>query len=131
VTLDTPAINFAVPTPGSLLVPMSVAPTPVETGLKRAAPVKHEPATVQSTGRGGDRPEPQYPVIALQLGQQGTVKLLVTVDDSGRVVSVEVQESSGSPILDHNAQDWIKRRWIIPPVDGGHVFLAPIKYQLK
>src|SRR5580692_6191235 len=38
VTLETPAISFAVPTPGSLLVPMSVAPTPVDVPLKRAAP---------------------------------------------------------------------------------------------
>jgi hypothetical protein len=50
VTIGTPAINFAVPTPGSLLVPMSVAPTPVETALRAAAPVRHEPTTVQSTG---------------------------------------------------------------------------------
>jgi hypothetical protein len=52
VTLDTPAINFAVPTPGSLLVPMSVAPTPVEAApLKRAAPVRHDPTTIQSSGQ--------------------------------------------------------------------------------
>ena len=56
VTLDTPAINFAVPTPGNLLVPMAVAPTPAEVPLRRAAPVHHEPTVVSSTGSGGDRP---------------------------------------------------------------------------
>jgi TonB family protein len=132
VTMDTPAINFAVPTPGSLLVPMSVAPTPVETALKQAAPVRHEPTTVQSTGAGGDRPRPdQYPPIALQLGQQGTVTLLLTVDDAGKIVSEEVKESSGSVILDRSAEDWVKRHWIIPPSSGGHLFLAPIRYQLR
>jgi protein TonB len=132
VTIDTPAINFAVPTPGSLLVPMSVAPTPAEAApLRIVAPVKHEPTPISSSGRGGDRPDPQYPTIALQLGQQGTVKLLVTVDDSGRVVSADIQESSGSPILDYNAQETIKRRWIIPPENGGHLFLVPIHYVLK
>jgi periplasmic protein TonB len=132
VTLNTPAINFAVPTPGSLLVPMSVAPTPVEAPLKRAEPVRHEPATIQSTGKGGERPAPYpYPPIAAELGQQGTVVLMLTVDDGGRVVSAEIRESSGSPILDGNAQDWVKRRWVVPPVNGGHVFLAPIRYQLS
>jgi protein TonB len=133
VTIDTPAINFAVPTAGSLLVPMSVAPTPVETPLKKAAPVRQEaPATIQSTGREGDRPAPHpYPPIAEQLGYQGTVILLLTVDDTGRVVSADIQQSSGSTILDVNAQEWVKRRWIVPPVNGGHQFLAPIQYKLR
>jgi protein TonB len=132
VTIDTPAINFAVPTPGSLLVPLSVAPTPVETPLKKAAPVRHDaPTTIQSTGKGGERPAPPYPPIAEQLGYQGTVILLLTVDDSGKVVSADIHQSSGSMILDGNAQDWVKRHWIVPPVNGGHVFLAPIRYQLR
>jgi TonB family protein len=133
VTLDTPAINFSVPTPGSLLVPMSVAPTPAEAApLKRAAPVQHAPTTIQSTGNGGDRPAPEkYPEYALRLEQQGTVTLLVTVDDEGKVVSAEIHESSGSPILDEDAQKWVRRHWIVPPANGGHVFLAPIHYLLR
>jgi len=132
VTLETPAINFAVPTPGSLLVPMSIAPTPVETPLRKAAPVRHEPATIDNTGSGGERPRPDsYPRIAEELGQQGTVTLLLTVDDAGRVVSAQIKESSGSPILDGQAQDWVKRHWIVRPVNGGHSFLAPIKYYLR
>jgi periplasmic protein TonB len=132
VTLDTPAINFAVPTPGSLLVAMSVAPTPVEVALKKAAPVKHEPTQIESSGAAGERPGPNpYPKLALEMGQQGTVTLMVTVDDLGKVLSVEVHESSGSVILDRNAQDWVRRHWIIPPVNGGHVFLAPIHYKIK
>jgi len=132
VALDTPAINFSVPTPGNLLVPMSVAPAPVEAALKKAVPVRHDPAVIQSTGYGGDRPAPeQYPRIALELGQQGTVVLLLNVNDEGRVLSAEIHDSSGSPILDHDAQQWVKRHWIIPPVNGGHLFLAPIRYQLR
>jgi TonB family protein len=132
VTLETPAINFAVPTPGNLIVPMSVAPTPPVAPLHKAAPVRHEPATIQSTGNGGDRPAPYpYPPIALRLSQQGTVSLLLTVDDVGKVVSAEIQETSGSIILDRSAQEWVKRRWTIPPVNGAHLFLAPIHYVLK
>jgi protein TonB len=132
VTLDTPAINFAVPTPGSLLVPMSVAPTPAEAPLKQVAPVRHDPTTIQSTGTGGDRPKPDtYPEYALKAGQQGTVILLLTVDDVGKVVAVEIKESSGSPVLDEAAEKWVKRHWIVPPVEGGHLFVAPIKYQIS
>jgi protein TonB len=131
VTLETPAINFAVPTPGSLLVPMSVAPTPVEVALKRAAPVKQEPTRIQSSGAGGDRPAPEYPKMALQLSEQGDVTLLLTVNDYGKVVSTEIKESSGSPILDANAQEWVKRRWSIPPINGGHLFQVTFKFHIK
>jgi len=134
VTLESPAINFAVPTPGNLIVPMAVAPTPPATPLRQAAApvVRHEPAPILSTGAGGERPAPYpYPPIALQLGQQGTVILLLTVDDAGRVVSAEIQETSGSVILDRNAQEWVRRRWTIPPANGGRLFLAPIHYKLN
>jgi len=131
VTLETPAINFAIPTPGSLLVPMSVAPTPVEMHLKAAAPVKHEPTTIGNTGEGGERPKPKYPPIALQLGQQGDVTLLLTVNDAGKVASTEIRESSGSAILDEAARDWVKRRWIVPPANGGHLFLVTFKFHPK
>jgi len=130
VTLDTPVINFAVPTPGSLLVPMSVAQAPVETALRRTATVKQEPTRVESSGTGGDRPAPKYPPIALQLNQQGDVTLLLTVNDSGKVVSTEIKESSGSPVLDENAQDWVKRRWILP-VNGGHLFQVTFRFHIK
>jgi protein TonB len=134
VTLDTPEIKFAVPTKGTLVVPLSVAPTPVDTIVNQAAPVARpsEPQTIQSTGRGGERPAPYpYPPIAEQLGHQGTVMLLIRVDDAGKVVSAEIHQSSGSAILDDNAQSWVKNHWIVPPVNGGHVFLAPIHYQLS
>jgi len=131
VTPDTPAINFAVPTPGSLVAPMSVAPVPVEVTLKRAAPVKQEPMRIQSSGAGGERPAPEYPPIALRLLEQGDVTLLLSVDDYGKVVSAEIKESSGSPVLDDNAQKWVKRRWSIPPVNGGHLFQVTFKFHIK
>jgi TonB family protein len=132
VTLDTPAINFSVPTPGSLLVPMSVAPTPAEVPLKQAVPARHEPTIIDNSGQGGDRPQmTSYPRIAEELGQQGVVTLLLTVNDAGKVVSAEIQESSGSPILDGSAQDWVKSRWTVPPVNGGHLFIVSFKFRLK
>ncbi|MGA2747572.1 MAG: TonB family protein [Verrucomicrobiota bacterium] len=131
VTLDTPSINFAVPTIGNLLVPISAAPTPPPAELRRAAPAPRAPVAIQSTGEGGDRPDPTYPEMAQQLGQQGTVVLLLTVDDVGAVTSISVKETSGSAILDQSAMKWIKRHWIVPPSNGGHLFLVPISYKLK
>jgi TonB family protein len=128
VTLETPAINFAVPMPGSLLVPTSVAPTPVETHLKAATPVKQEPTQIESSGKGGERPQPDYPIMYQQLGIKGTVVLEFTVNDAGRVVSLDLKQSSGSSILDQHTLDFIKKRWMVPPVNGGHLFSLTVRY---
>ncbi len=130
VTLDTPAIHFAVPTIGTLVVPLSAAPTPPAADLPKTDPVCHAPITVASTGAAGDRPKPPFPQMALQMGQQGTVVLLFTVDDVGAVTSISVNEPSGSAILDRASLDWVKRKWIQPPVNGGHLFKVSFTYRL-
>jgi TonB family protein len=130
VTMETPAIDFSVPTIGNLVVPMAAAPAPPPSELRQTAPVHQVPTLAESTGEGGDRPGPAYPMQARELGQQGTVLVALTVDDVGAVTSVSVKESSGFPLLDRNALTWIKHHWIQPPINGSHVFLASIRYQL-
>jgi periplasmic protein TonB len=132
VTPDSPAINFSVPTIGNVVVPNTIAQAPPVAQLRAApASVHTEPKTIGSTGEGGDRPQPPYPDMALKFGEQGTVVLLLTVDDSGLVESVAVKESSGSAILDRSAREFVKRHWIVPPGKGGRVFEATISYQIK
>lgn len=132
VTLNSPAINFSVPTIGNVLVPNAIAQAPPVAPLRAApAAVRNEPKTIGSTGEGGDRPQPPYPDMALKLGEQGTVVLLLTVDDSGLVDSITVKETSGSAILDRSARDFVKRHWIVPPGKGGRIFQATISYQIK
>jgi TonB family protein len=133
VTLDTPAINFSVPTIGNLLVPTAAAPAPPPVELKREAPVvQRGPTTTQNTGTSGDRPaRTGYPEQAEALGQHGTVVLQFTVDDVGAVTSVTVKESSGYPLLDRDAASWIKHHWIQPPINGSHVFETRFVYKLE
>jgi protein TonB len=131
VTPDSPAISFSVPTIGNVLVPNAIAQAPPGEAPKAPAVVHNEPKTIGSTGEGGDRPQPPYPEMALKLGEQGAVVLLLTVDDSGLVQSITVKESSGSAILDRSALDFVKRHWIVPPGRGGRVFQATISYQIK
>ena len=40
--------------------------------------------SLSNTGAGGERPEPPYPPIALETGEQGTVILLLSGDDGGQ-----------------------------------------------
>jgi protein TonB len=131
VTPDSPAISFSVPTIGNVLVPNAIAQAPPGEPL-RASPVVHnKPKTIGSTGEGGDRPQPPYPEMALKLGEQGTVVLLLTVDDSGLVESISIKETSGSAILDRSALEFVKRHWIVPPGANGRLFEATISYQIK
>jgi TonB family protein len=132
VTPDSPAINFFVPTIGNVIVPNAFAAPPPTVALQQTTAVVHnEPKRISSTGEGGDRPRPPYPEMALKFGQQGTVILLLTVSESGLVQSVSVKETSGSPILDRSALEFVKRHWIVPPGNGGRLFEASISYEIK
>lgn len=131
VTLNTPAINFSVPTIGNLLVPSAVAQAPPVNPLKPAAPLRAVPRVINSTGNGGERPQPPYPKIALEQGQEGSVTLSLTVDDSGAIANIEVKESSGFPLLDRSALDFVKRHWVVPPGEGARNYSATIHYRLQ
>jgi TonB family protein len=120
---DAPDVNFGVPTVGTLVVPAALASPP------QVAPVRI--GSLFNTGAGGERPEPPYPPIALQTGEQGTVVLLLTGDDAGNIVSVDVKESSGFPVLDHATVDYIKHHWRLPAGTGNRLFETSIIYQLQ
>jgi TonB family protein len=108
-----------VPTVGTLVVPAALAAAP----RRSEAPVRI--GSLNNTGAGGDRPEPPYPPIARETGEQGTVKLLLGGDAAGNVVSVDVKESSGFPILDRATVDFIKRHWRLPAGRQPAIFLKP------
>ena len=131
VTMNTPAIDFSVPTIGNLVVPLAAALAPPPAELRQPAPVQRSPTLTGATGEGGDRPAPPYPESAKQMGQQGTVLVTFTADDVGAVTSVTIKESSGSALLDRTVRDWIKRHWIQPPINGSHLFQVSINYKLS
>ena len=82
-------------------------------------------------GGGGARfPSPSYPAFARSAKQEGTVRLLVTVETSGVPSSVEVIGSSGFPSLDSAARDTIERRWRWPSGDL-RKFIVPVRFVLQ
>ena len=119
---NAPNINFGVPTIGTLVAPAALATAPQE------APVRI--GSLSNTGAGGERPEPPYPQIAKETGEQGTVKLLLGGDEAGNIISIDVKESSGFPILDRATVDFIKRHWRLPAGTGNRLFETSITYQL-
>jgi TonB family protein len=99
--------------------------------MRPAAVLRAVPSTLETTGSGGERPQPPYPKIALDQGQQGAVTLAMTVDDSGTITAVSVKESSGVPMLDRGALDFVKRHWRVPPGVGIRNYEATINYKLQ
>ena len=131
VTPEAPSINFSVPTIGNLVVPNAVAQAPPVAPLKRVAPLRTQPTILNTTGSGGDRPQPPYPKIALEQGQQGSVTLRMSVDDAGLIGTIEIVQSSGFPVLDRSAMDFVKRHWTVPPEKGTRLYEATINYKLQ
>ena len=125
VVLPTaPNINFGVPPVGKLVADVALATAP----QPQVIPLHIAP--VNTTGAGGERPEPPYPKIALESGQQGTVVLSLTGDDAGNVVSADVKTSSGFPVLDRATVDFIKRHWRLPTDTSTRLFETSITYKL-
>jgi periplasmic protein TonB len=136
VTPDAPNINFSVPTIGNLVAPAALAVAPplrpmIAPVAKPAAALPLLPATLDSTGTDGERPLPPYPPAAVRKEQQGTVALLLTVDDTGGIATIQLKETSGYPILDSSTVDFVKRRWRVPPRDGSRAFEIRVKYKLE
>ncbi len=121
---NAPNVNFGIPTAGTLVTDVALAAP-----LPQAAPVRI--GSLSNTGASGERPEPPYPPIALQTGEQGTVILSLTGDDAGNVVSADVKESSGFPVLDRATVDFIKRHWRLPTDSGTRQFQTSITYKLQ
>ena len=132
VTLESPTINFSVPTIGNLLVPSAIAQAPPVAPVKQSvAPLHNLPTVLNTTGKSGERPQPPYPKIALDQGEQGSVMLRMTVDDAGLIKTIEVAQSSGFPVLDHSALEFVKRHWTVPPASGTRTYEATINYKLQ
>jgi TonB family protein len=114
-----PNINFS--------VPASLASAPPLEPMRSATAIN----SVSSTGAGGERPQPPYPKIALEAGEQGTMLLVLGGDVAGNVISVDLKESSGFPLLDRATVEFIKRRWHLPPGTSNQLFQTRITYKLQ
>jgi TonB family protein len=132
VTVDSPAVVFSVPTVGNLLVPESMAQAPPAHPMQGAVPLSSAKIElIRSTGVGGRRPAPVYPYESMRDREQGTVVLLIEVDESGKPASVTVKESSGYWRLDRAAADWVKRYWFFGQATEKRMYESPIIFQLQ
>lgn len=131
-------------------VPMPVAkPVPEKGKAKRqrvAAPSQHS-AAANSVGRGRSDADAnyrgmvighlsrhkQFPAEARSRGDTGVAAVTFSISGSGAVTSVRLARSSGSSILDHEAQAMVRRASPFPPPPSGQSmsFTAPVNFNLR
>ncbi|HEV2328510.1 MAG TPA: TonB family protein [Verrucomicrobiae bacterium] len=124
---NAPNISFSVPTIGILVGSGNLASAPPLNPLQTPAQI----VALGDTGTGGERPEPPYPQLAMQTGEQGTIVLLLTSDASGNVASISVKQSSGFPYLDHVTVEYVKTHWHLPTDAGTQRFQTSITFKLQ
>lgn len=124
---NAPNINFSVPTIGTLVGSAALASAPPLNPTAAPAQI----AAIGNTGSSGERPQPPYPQLALDSGEQGTVVLLLGDDDAGNVTSIDVRVSSGFPFLDQATVAFIKNHWHLPTNTATRLFQTSITYKLQ
>ena len=72
-------------------------------------------------------PAPEYPYQAIREGQEGVVMLDVSLDAAGRPAAVEINRSSGFPLLDRSAFQAVKR-WRFDPARIG---FSPVQARIR
>jgi protein TonB len=77
---------------------------------------------------------PKYPPTSRRMREEGTVVLLVLVDEKGRASRIEVRDSSGHPRLDRAAQEAVHCARFKPYMEAGRaqpaLVLIPVEFSL-
>lgn len=80
-------------------------------------------------------PAPRYPASARRNGEEGTVFLRVLVTPDGKAAKVELDRTSGSPVLDSAAADAVSRWRFVPARRGADAVEAwvvvPMVFRLE
>ena len=75
-------------------------------------------------------PPPRYPPLARQRGIEGQVLLRLTVNEIGRVETIDIAESSGNESLDREARQTVSR-WRFYPPHGKGIVTQRIRFRLR
>jgi TonB family protein len=112
-------------------VPTQPATAP-ETPVAKASPAKPKPAApasfASSYAPGQNMlPHPPYPEDAQNLGETGTVVMLVTFNLAGDVTQAKVSQSSGVRLLDTSTRSFILTHWHSATL-AGRTMTQPVRY---
>jgi protein TonB len=123
--IEVPKIPVPVPPEITVTIPEDVVRNPI-TESPPPQPVQPKIASVEppitfSAARAllATHTTPEYPSVSRRLGEQGTLRLKLTINAQGGVSDAMVVNSSGHPRLDEAAVDWVKAHWRYQPAMRG------------
>ena len=112
VVSQPPVVTESAPVPAPPSPPVAARP---------AAPVSPQPAITSPPNFNPaylNNPRPAYPRLARRNGEEGTVLLRVLVTHEGRAARLELDRSSGFPLLDGAALEAVKEWRFVPASKG-------------
>lgn len=121
-TVPVPVIRIAPSKPAHSITvvqgpPQKATPAPRIAIAPPAPAAEPSPVIAPTAARSvaGTHTIPPYPDLARRLGESGTVRLEIALDDAGGVRAVTVARSSGSERLDQAAAQWVQANWRYEP----------------
>jgi protein TonB len=91
------------------------------TGSTDTTPPQPPVADTFASGVANTHTVPSYPPLARRLGEQGSVRLSLTISATGDVTGASVVQSSGFADLDQTAVDWVLGHWKYKPATHGGI----------
>jgi protein TonB len=113
VAAPSPSIAFAVPVqaPAKIVEPAQASyRATILTQRVESAPAPAPQPLTYGVGE-GRQPAPEYPRLAMRLGQEGVVVVRLSVGADGRVVAAEASSPSPWPLLNEAALRVVRQRW--------------------
>jgi periplasmic protein TonB len=111
-------VQLIEPLPNAITDPMQPPqhqPPPQVARLEPPPPITFSPARALLA----THTTPDYPPVSRRLGEQGTLRLKLSINAQGAVSEAMVVNSSGHPRLDEAAIDWVKAHWRYQPAMRG------------
>lgn len=127
-TIEPPDITLAEEPPAPAAITVAVSEKP-------PAPQADAGPRVISDVAYLEPPRPLYPAESRRSGEEGLVVLRVLIDETGRVVRIEVERSSGFARLDNAARKAVEHALFRPYVENGvprqALAVVPIEFTWK
>ena len=113
--MELPAVDTPTTPPPDVVIDQPVTLQP------QLPPVVNNPLTqppapdTSASGVMSTHTTPPYPELDRRMGNQGTVKLRLSISAQGAVTAADVIQSSGFPSLDQAAVSWVIGHWKYKP----------------
>lgn len=136
-----PTVDIKTPVQPSVPIPVIDIQPDRQTPITTQPPPLTPPSTnsvpdTAAAGVASTHTTPPYPMLERRLGNQGTVKLRLTISPQGVVTAADIVQSSGFPGLDQAAMSWVLQHWKYKPaiqrgVSVGSTTVAAVVFNIK